>query len=273
MINKTKLLNNIDNKNHKDDKLLYSKIIDDYNSCIKSFQPTFSDFIPIGKFMNLLEILRNNNEGFGLEYVIHGGFDEPERIIVGFFPEHISGSREEYISQIPLEIIEIKYNKKYSKLLTHRDFLGSIIGLGIDRSKIGDIILNNDKNICFIHKDIADYILFNLSKVGSTKVEVTKKDVNNIDININNLEEHKIIVSSLRLDATLSSAFNISRSKISSYIKSNKVFLNYIECDNISKIIKFGDIITIRGLGRIKIGEVLGSTKKERIVLEIYKYK
>lgn len=268
MINKNKIIDLI----NKDDKILFSKIIDQYNYCFKNFEPTFSDFIPISKFMQFLQILNSKNEYFSLEYIIYGGFDDAERIIIGFFPEYMTDLS---IQKFPITILEIKYNQKYSRILTHRDFLGSIIGLGIDRTKIGDIIIKENITLCFLHTDIIDYILFNLQKVGSTKVQVLQNTSYNQDEDIisNDLEKTSIITSSLRLDATLSASFNLSRSKISNYIKSNKVFLNFVECNSRSKIIKSGDIITIRGIGRIKIGEILGNTKKERIILQVYKYK
>lgn len=275
MLNKNKILNsynNKDNKDNKNNKLLLSKIIDNHNRCYKSFQPVFSDFMPISTFMQFVIFLDSQNQNFLLDYLAFGGFDDAERVIIGFFPEHITPTTEIF----PIKVLEVSYNNKYSKNLTHRDFLGSIIGLGVERTKIGDIINNNNNN-CFLHTDIADYVFFNLERVGSTKVTTKLQDIkNNQDINnlsSSSLEEHKIITASLRLDTTLSSAFNISRTKVSSYIKSNKVFLNFIECDNPSKVIKQNDIITIRGMGRIKIGNIIGNTKKDRIILQVFKYK
>ncbi|MFI3230236.1 MAG: YlmH/Sll1252 family protein [bacterium] len=273
MINKNKILELFESgiDNSKDNKLLLSKIIDQHNRCYKSYQPSFSDFMPISTFMQFISFLEAKNEYFSLEYIIFGGFDDAERVIVGFFPEHMQPD----VNLFPIEILEISYNAKYSKSLTHRDFLGSAIGLGIDRSKIGDIVNNNNNWFLFLDRDISNYVSYNMEKVGSTKVNRVIHEFKNIDnLNFNlKLEEAKVITASLRIDAVLSSSFNLSRSKITNYIKSKKVFLNFVECDSLSKIIKRDDIITIRGIGRIKIGDIVGNTKKERVVLQVFKYK
>lgn len=273
MINKNKILDLFEciGDKGKDNKLLFSKIIDQHNRCCKSYQPSFSDFIPISTLMQFISFLELQKEYFSLEYIIFGGFDDAERVIIGFFPDYADPD----ISLFPIEILEVSYNTKYSKSLTHRDFLGSVIGLGIDRTKIGDIINNNDNWFLFLHSDISNYVSYNLEKVGSTKVNSFVHEFKNIDnLNFNlKLEEAKVITASLRIDAVLSSSFNLSRSKITNYIKSKKVFLNFVECDSTSKIIKQDDIITIRGLGRIKIGDIMGNTKKERIILQVFKYK
>lgn len=263
MINKNEILKHISNK---DDKILFSKIIDQYNLSCRNFDITFTEFVPMLKYSEFLGYLKYNN--LDTQILNFGGFEYAERTLVGFFPEYIEAEN----SSFPISILEIEYNLKYSKNLTHRDFLGSIMGLGIDRSKIGDILVEDGKSICFVHNDIVEYLNANLIKVASTNVNTKICDLQNYIIPEKEFEEKNIIVSSLRLDVVVAGAFNMSRNKISNFIKADKVFLNFQAENNISKIIKLGDIITLRGYGRIKVLEVVGNTRSDRIVLKIIKY-
>lgn len=263
MFNKQQALINVQNK---EDKILFSKIIDQLNFCVKNYESTFSDFLPILKYLEIKSILAN--QVLKQNILFFGGFEEAERGIIGFFPEYIEPEKNYF----PISLLEITYNERYSRELTHRDFLGSILGLGIERTKVGDIIIEDNKAICFLKNDIVDYVNINLEKVGATKIKTKILSLKDYNVKCPNIEEKNIIISSLRLDAVLSGAFNISRGKISSYVKGEKAFINFVIETNGSKNIKLGDIITLRGLGRIKVLDIIGKTKKDRIVLNIAKY-
>ncbi|WP_250278922.1 YlmH family RNA-binding protein [[Clostridium] colinum] len=263
MINKQDFLNNISNK---DDKILFSKIIDQLIFCKKNYENTFTDFLPILKYLEFNTLL--SKYYIQENIMIFGGFSDAERVIIGFFPEYIEPNNNDF----PISVLEITYNKKYSKELNHRDFLGSILGLGIDRSKVGDIVINDDKAICFLYNDILEYVNINLEKVSSTKVKTKILTLEECNIPKPKLEEKAIIVSSLRLDAVLSGAFNLARGKISDYIKGEKAFVNFVVNINGAKNVKEDDIITLRGVGRIKVLNIIGKTKKDRIILNIAKY-
>ncbi len=263
MINKQQVLNNVQNK---EDKILFSKVIDQLNFCIKNYENTFTDFLPMLKYLELNTILFSQHIEQNIYFF--GGFEEAERGIIGFFPDYVEPEEKYY----PISLLEITYNEKYSRELTHRDFLGSILGLGIDRAKVGDIIIENNKAICFLKTDIIDYVNINLEKVGATKIKTKIINLQDYNIPKPKTEEKNIIISSLRLDAVLSGAFNIARGKVSDYIKGEKAFINFVISTSGSKNVKPNDIITLRGVGRIKVLNVVGKTKKDRIVLNIAKY-
>ena len=263
MFNKQQILNNVLSK---DDKILFSKIIDQLNLCEKNYENTFTDFMPILKYLEFRSILIKHHIEQNIS--TFGGFEEAERIIIGFFPEYIEPDNNFF----PISILEITYNEKYSRPLTHRDFLGAILGLGIDRTKVGDILIDNNKAICFLYNDIVDYVNINLEKVASTNVKTKVLKLQNYTIPTPKLQEKTIIISSIRIDSVLSSVFNMSRGKISDYIKGEKVFLNFAIETSSSKNVKENDIITLRGMGRIKILNVVGRTKKDKIILNIAKY-
>lgn len=263
MFNKQKILKNFKNK---DEKLIISKIIDQINFCHAKNVATFTHFLPMIKVKEFLKLLKLNLTD--LNVLTYGGFENSERVMIGFFPEFYDVD----FLLFPISVIKINYNVKYNKKLSHRDFLGAILSLGINRNKIGDIIIKDEDVFCFCDTNISDFILHNLKKISSVDVKtnvVSIKDLKNLIINY---VEKIIIVSSLRLDNIISSAFNISRSKALSFIRSEKVFINWSAETNCSKILKENDILTLRGFGRIKIINFNGKTKKERFIVSIIKY-
>lgn len=263
MIKKQDILKCISNK---EDKILYSKVLEQLIFSAKNYEKTFTEFLPPLKSSEILGYINKSNISENIK--VFGGYEDAERVIIGFCPEYLEIEENDF----PINILEITYNEKYSRQLTHRDFLGSLIGLGIDRSKLGDIILEGNKAICFVEKDIASYIEFNLQKVGSTKVKIAVSSIKDYHIPQQKFEEKTIIVASLRLDSVLGHSFNLARGKVSDLIKGEKAFLNWGLETSTSKMVKENDIITLRGFGRIKILNISGKTKKDRIVLNIIKY-
>lgn len=262
MFNKSDLLKNIINQ---DDKMIFAKVIDQALLCLKSYKTVFTEFYDPYKISLFLNALKTESD---LNIQTFGGYDEAERIKLAFSPSYI----EVDVYDFPIAILEICYNQKFSRKLTHRDFLGSILGLGIVRGKVGDIIIQDDKAVAFVNKDISEYIYNNLERVSSAKVSINNSDIKKFVNSTVERKECKITVASLRVDAVLSTAFNLSRSKASDFISSEKVFINWNIVYSSSKQVTQGDIVTIRGVGRIKILEVLGKTKKNRFLVNLCKY-
>ncbi len=254
MINKLKLLSHI---NDKDEKIIFSKLIDEIHNAEKVGY-AFSEFYPpttATKFLSLI--------GDEIEYMIYGGYPDAERVVVGFFSYKNIDETD-----FPITRLKIEYNSKFVKNLTHRDFLGSILGLQIDRSKIGDILIFEDNAIAFVKSEIASFITSNLIKVKNATVNVSEfEDI--VEIPFAEIHEKHCVTASLRIDAVISQAFNISRTKSADYISGEKVFVNWILVNSAAKQISEGDVITVRGLGRCKILNINGKTKKDRISLTI----
>lgn len=211
-------------------------------------------------FLNLHEqTILYNEVKYG--YSLFGGFEDAERKIACFGDENDFG----YPPSPPIVIICIEpLSAKFSDELTHRDFLGSLMGLGIKRETLGDIIITENKGYLFCLEAISQYIIDNLTKVRHTSVSC------NI---CNTLPENTlppptpktIIVASLRLDGIISAVYNMSRSKSSALIDSERVFINGKLSTNNSASLKDNDLISVRGYGRFKFKEISGDTRKGRI--------
>ena len=156
--------------------------------------------------------------------------------------------------------------------MSHRDYLGSILGLGIDRSKTGDILVFDGSALCYVKKEISDYIASNIEKVGRNSVKAKVVDISDIELPKLKTEEKSFTVASLRIDAVAGGAFNIPRGKIQLLIEGEKTFLNFLPEISPSKTVGEGDMISVRGFGRFKILSVNGKTKKDRISITVLKY-
>lgn len=222
------------------------------------------------EFLDMYEQSIYNSMKRELSFVpntVFGGIEDCERAMVRFGSEEVFGYEGEY----PISCIKISpLSEKFSDNLTHRDFLGALMSLGIERDRLGDIVFLENTAWLFCLENIASFICDNLFKVKHTSVscqicsdgpnEIVRKTVCSV-----------VQVSSLRLDAIIAKAFNMGRSLACQYISGQKVFLNGRLCESVSQSLKAGDSITLRGKGRFKILRETGLSRKGKINVEIEK--
>jgi RNA-binding protein YlmH len=180
-------------------------------------------------------------------------------------------SNTEDKSDFPVDIIRIRGNFKFEKL-THRDYLGSILSLGIRREKIGDINVFEDGAEIWILNEISDYVCFNLSKIKHTGIKAEKIDWKDAREKVQNFKEMNVNVPSMRLDCMVAAAAGLSRNEASELIKSGDVKVNYNIISESSTKIKEEDMLSIKGFGRFQIISVIGTTRSQRINIAIKKF-
>ena len=232
----------------------------------------FSDFLNLDQLHTLHSLPKVD---LSTQYITFGGYIGAERQMVAFYQDALSFSDGENLTDaldFPMAVLSIKpVNIKYSEDLTHRDYLGAILNLGIERSKVGDILVNHDSSYVFLHSSLTDYMTKNLIQVCRTSVIVTQILLGDFTYQQEYIEI-KGSVSSLRLDAILSLALSHSRNKLTGLIQGGKVFVNGRLILSNSYKVKEDDIISVRGVGKYKFAGVTGKTKKEREYVLIYKY-
>lgn len=157
------------------------------------------------------------------------------------------------------------------KAMQHRDCLGSLLGLGLRREKVGDIVLAGTSGYLIVAQEIGDFVATNLKHVGRQEVEVRSVE------NIANLESvaPKVInttVASMRLDAVMAAGFDLSRSEAQHLIQADKVKINYLGTIHCDRQLQEGDLISVRGYGRLKLVLVGGISRKARLRLTIERY-
>ncbi|MBQ8000484.1 MAG: hypothetical protein IJ298_04615 [Ruminococcus sp.] len=197
-----------------------------------------------------------------IEFSMDGGYPNATRmyICVSDISEPI----------FPITALQIK--SKGNRELTHRDYLGSLMGLGIKRECIGDIIaVSNNEAVVFVRDDISEYIIRELDRVGREPVTVCLYSGDTDNLN-SKTEELNLIVTSMRADNFVSACINSSRTEAARLISSDLVFLNYVQVNKPSQSINEGGIISIRGHGKYIVGALSGKTKRDRLVIKVLHY-
>lgn len=200
-----------------------------------------------------------------LDYELQGGYTyaEYKRLVV--YPDFMTDIED------AIELIEISYSEKYGSI-AHRDVLGSLIGLGLKREVIGDILVEDGLVRVLVIAEMADYILKQIHKIGRVKVNACIKPLSDIKDYSPAFELMDATVKSNRLDSIIARGFNISRSKASDLIKRDLVKLNHNICHQVSKELSEDTLISVRGYGRISIEGFNGLTRKDRHRITIKKF-
>jgi len=211
------------------------------------------------------QILKND---FGYEkFTITGGYEDAERKIIIIYPDYIDENYED----APIKVIKIADLPK-GKQFNHREVLGSVLGLGLRREKIGDILIHDDLIQIIVLEEICDFVELNMTQIGRYKISAYTDDLENIIPKENDFNIITDTVKSLRLDSVSAAGFNESRTKTLDDIKKDKIKVNHIPVITPSYNVKEGDLISYRGKGRIILDKVLGKTKKDRLRISIKKF-
>ena len=249
----------------KEEQLLRKRIQELAEICYRRDVPVNTDFLNLSEqtiFQNISGTLPP------VRYILSGGFESSERKVVCFLPSY-----EEELTSPPFDCICIRpSNRKFAEELTHRDYLGAIMNLGIERSLLGDIVIKNGDAYVFVLYRMSHYITDNLSTIRHTTVQAEIVD-NFADALIPDFEEINGTVSSIRLDSIVALCGRLSRTKAAIYIESEKVYVNGQMISQVSRTLKDGEIVSIRGVGKFKYVGSGALTKKGRTVVTLLKYK
>jgi len=193
-----------------------------------------------------------------------GGSDATERKRALIYPDYYEPTDEDF----GVTLLSVEYPSKFVTI-EHPQVLGSLMSIGVKREKFGDILFVDSQIQLIIASELESYIQLNFDKVGKTKIRLKKIPLDNILIVEENWQESSITCSALRLDAVISSIFNISRAKSQEVINAKRVKVNFKLVELTSFECQEGDVLSIRGFGRAKIIALNGSTKKDKIKMVI----
>lgn len=254
---------------NKDDEndLLIAKVWDKKKFCDTRNKITYTDFL---NEKEQAIISRNMNLGNAFFY---GGNENSDRKILVFYPEKIDEELARKSLNSVLSVLRIELPNEMKGEYEHRNYLSALIKIGIERSKIGDILVDNDG---------ADIIIFNANKefVKQALMELTRfkksrfeeVDIENVRNKIDNFEDMTIIVASMRIDNIVSEIARCSRSGADEYITDERILVNYETVLKSSKLVENGDVVTIRGKGKFIIDGLVRNTRNDRYVLKVRKY-
>ncbi len=245
-----------------EDRLFASHVEDMAELCGKNHTARFSAFLD-GRQRNIAESVLG---GMGFENsMFFGGYDGAERVVLGVFPPYSDCDE----SAFPMKCLSFIYRKE--DRLSHRDFLGSFTACGIDRSMIGDIIVNDGYTAAFVYNTAADALMSEIRKIGRTGVKILAEDNPVISVS-GKFAEINGTVPSLRTDCVIGLAVKLSREKTARLIRAGSVSVNYAQSLSVSDEMKCGDIFSVRGYGKFILSSIDGKTKKDRLHICIKKY-
>ncbi|NDL67936.1 RNA-binding protein [Anaerotalea alkaliphila] len=249
-----------------EDDLLVKKLLDKAHQCHERAYATHSEFLDLHE-QTLFEMSRKSFPP--VKHMFDGGRKESERKMLIFYPEFMDPNQVEK----PFACIRIKADTQEGGHPGHRDYLGSLMGLGIKRSCMGDLLVHGDTAHVFVLDTMASYVLDQLHAVGNTPVRAEKMEDTTV---LGNLRPAFVsirnTVASLRLDSVVKLAFGMGRKDAAELVSKGRVHVNGEEKLQPSSPVKEGDLISARGKGKCKLQTVGCETKKNRIFIEIHKY-
>lgn len=266
-MDKTEILNKYPKP---EDRILVAQILDKIEMVRTRNKPQNTDFLDlyqktlVNKLFNQLEYQN---------YRFFGGVQEAEREIAFFIPDKYNEAMIEKLLNSVIKVIRITLPNTIPTTYTHREYLGGLMKLGIERKKIGDILVTKEGADILVSDDIYEFLRMQLPQLKRfMEAEIESISINELEVPIVQKEEIKIIVASLRLDSIVSELVRTSRSKATEYLRAERVFVNGINEIKPAKTMKEGDKITIRGKGRFEIRQIEGNTKKGRVIVKVLKF-
>lgn len=247
-----------------EDKLLLAKLWDKISAGIRRDIPTHTGFLS-PREQELARYLFGEQEGL----CAFGGFDEAERRMLVYLPDYLEEDSL-YGDDGPLACLRAEYFQGDN--LTHRDFLGALMGAGITRESVGDILVGDGSCDFFVTAEIAPYVLQSFSSAGRTKLHLSRIPLGEACIPEPEVKEIRDTLASLRLDSVIASGFRIGRSLAAQYVASGKAAIDGLPCEKPDKPVSQGMNISVRGLGKLKLHQVNGRTRKDRISVIIHRY-
>ena len=198
-----------------------------------------------------------------------GGYADAERKMLIYLPEYLEADAL-YDSDSPCVCLRAGFYQADSP--SHRDFLGALMGAGIGRETVGDICVGKSQCDFFVTAEMAPHLLQSFTSAGRTKLHLSQISLAQAQIPEPEVREIKDTLASLRLDSVISSGFRIGRSLASQYISAGKASIDGLPCEKPDKPVAEGSRVSVRGLGKIRLVQINGKTKKDRISVVIHRY-
>jgi len=258
MLPRDELLKSVENRE------TIARVLDQAEQAIKTWEVVCSDFLSPPELAEIQTLFGRLTE---VQILAWGGYPQAER-------QRLAIARSELPldpTQVGVTALAIAGNFLFDAA-SHRDFLGSVLGTGIVREKVGDILLLGDRGAqAIVVPELAEYLQLHLQQVRSVPVKVVPIPLDELKVREPKKKELTTVEASLRLDAIASAGFGMSRSKMAEMITSGDVRVNWKEITSASHTVKSGDLIAMRGKGRVEVGEIM-VTKKDRYRVKLTRF-
>lgn len=244
--------------------LLKKRFAELAEKCYQKNQYTFTGFLSLADAACFYEMERELSH---VPYTVWGGYEDAERVMLRFGSKELLGYEEEF----PILCLKVApVSAKFADPLTHRDYLGALMNLGIERDRLGDILLAENCGWIFCVSSMADFIMENLTKVKHTSVACTlTEEVPRPDRDVCEL---KLQVASERIDGVIAKVYRLSRSDAAELFRQKKIFIGGRLCENSSRLLKDGDVVSVRGYGKFEFSGDISVSKKGKLNVLIRSY-
>jgi len=258
MLPKEDLLKSVENQ------AAVTRVLDLAEQAIRTWEIVFTDFLSPPELIEAQGLFQRLTE---VHLSTGGGYPQAERQRVAIARTDLPLEETE----MPLALLDIAGNFLFDTA-THRDFLGSLLGTGIVRDKVGDIIVLGERGAqAIVVPELVDFLEMSLTQVRSVPVKTRQIDWSELRVRQPKKKELTTVEASLRLDAVASAGFGMSRSKMVDLINTGDVRINWKAAKQASQSVNTGDLVAIRGKGRLEIGDIV-VTKKERYRINLIRY-
>lgn len=258
MLPKEDLLKSVENRD------TLARLLDQTEQAIKTWEVVVTDFLSPPEWAEAQRIFQRLTE---VHWVAGGGYPQAERQRMEIARTDLPLEPD----QIPLALIDIAGNFLFDPA-SHPDFLGAILGTGLVRGKVGDIIVLGERGAqAIVDPELVDFLEMNLTQVRSVPVKTRRLEWSELKVRPPQKKDLTTVEASLRLDAIASAGFGMSRSKMADLITAGEVRVNWKTITQPSHTLQSGDLIAIRGKGRLSIGDI-AVTKKERYRINLVRY-
>lgn len=248
----------------EEDKILLARLYDRLNGAARRNIPASGPFLSPREQALSRQLL----PGDGFRFF--GGYEGAERAVFCYVPDYLEPETYWFDEEGPVQAVSARYHE--GDCLTHRDFLGALMGAGIKRETVGDILIRPGLCQFLLTREIVPYVLQNLESAGRTKLHLSPLPLSELSPPEAETREIRGTVAALRLDSVTALGFGLARGPAAQYIESGRAAVNGLPCVKPSYFLTEGDRVTIRGLGKIELNSVGGTTRKGRTGVTILRY-
>lgn len=261
-MDKTKLLDHL--AADADSRLSLARLLDQLELCRRRDIPTHSHFLSDGEQKLAQQAIAAAG---AVKWTFEGGCEAASRKVCLFLPDWCEAVPDDILAAV-----EVTLPREGEKKLTHRDFLGSLMGLGITRDLLGDILVGEDTAQVICLTSALPILLEQWREVGRYAVSPKEIPLSGLSPAAEHIRRSTETFQSLRFDAVAASAFRISRAKAAALISSGRLLVNHLPCAKPDRLLQEGDSLTGKGLGKCRLAKVNGLSRKGRILVELERY-
>ena len=264
-MNKTELLNKCARSG--EERVLLARALDKLELAQNRSVPACTPFLSPGEQASVTDLL---NAWGRPRHLFFGGYEGAERAVCAFLPDWQEESDFLADPEGPVAALEAAFPADAE--LSHRDILGALMGLGITREKLGDILLDHGRCQVLVLRDALPILLSQWESAGRWKMKLREIPLEQLEAKPPQVKTIRDTVAALRLDAVLSAMLHVSRGTAAELIEAGRVEINHLPVEKPHAPVYEQDVFTVRGKGRFRLTALPGKSKKDRSIIEFFQY-